>query len=47
MPFTLEMPISEPPQPPTIRLQQLVPTGTVRPQKKSEPISRMASSAIS
>ena len=47
MPSRLEMPISEPPQPPTIKLQKVSPTGTVNPQKKSEPITRIASSATS
>src|SRR3954466_1212442 len=47
IPSRLEIPTKVPPQPPTMRLQKFVPTGTVRPQKKSEPLIRMASSAIS
>jgi hypothetical protein len=47
MPSRLEIPISDPPQPPTMRLQHRSPTGTVKPQKKSDPCTRMASSAIS
>ena len=38
---------SDPPQPPTIKLQNESPTGTVRPQKKSDPPIRIASNATS
>ena len=47
MPSRLEIPTKVPPQPPTMRLQKFVPTGTVNAQKKSDPVTRMASSAIS
>ena len=42
-----ESPITIPPQPPTIRLHADFPTGNVRPQKKSLPVSFIASSVIS
>src|SRR6267142_2324387 len=46
-PSRLEIPTSEPPQPPTINVQNELLTGTVKPQKKSEPVTRIASSATS
>src|SRR5436190_445081 len=46
-PSRLEIPTSEPPQPPTINVQNESPTGTVNPQKKSEPVTRIASKATS
>src|SRR5215510_10942095 len=46
-PSRLEIPTSEPPQPPTIKVQNELLTGTVKPQKKSDPVTRIASSATS
>src|SRR6266850_4166247 len=46
-PSRLDIPTSEPPQPPTINVQKESATGTVKPQKKSEPVTRIASSATS
>ena len=46
-PSTFERPTTVPPHPPTIQVQCALPTGNVRPQKKSLPAVRRASNETS